>query len=314
MFKKARYVYAVYKSGSFTKAAEELYISQPCLSAAIKKLEEELGTSLFYRGTVPVLPTELGLEYIRAAEKIISIEDAFAERLKRSGELLSGTVRLGGSNYISSYVLPRLVERFSASYPGVNIELVEASSSELSNMLAGGEIDLAVDSYDSESPLLSYIPLRPERILIAVPKSFSSNDGLSEYAHSPADLYNPDINSGMKKSVSIKAFSDETFILLKSGNSMYNHAMNAFKVGGFIPKVSLFLDQLSTSYFLSAEGSGISFVTDTVFRHHRFDDNVVLYFVKETDARTLGILMKKNVPPTSATAKFTELIKAELGQ
>ena len=80
MFKKARYVLAVYQLGSFTKAAEALYISQPCLSAAIKQIESEIGARLFDKSTTFVCPTPIGLEYIKAAQQIVAPEDEFAAK------------------------------------------------------------------------------------------------------------------------------------------------------------------------------------------------------------------------------------------
>ena len=117
MFKKARYVCAIYREGSITRAAERLYVSQPCLSTAIKQLERELGFPLFERTSSSVKPTELGLEYIRVAEKIIALEDGFASRVRDVNSLEGGVLRVGGSNYVSSYILPKIVDKFSRLHP-----------------------------------------------------------------------------------------------------------------------------------------------------------------------------------------------------
>ena len=69
MFRKANYIYTLYREGSFTKAADKLYISQPCLSAAVKQIEQKIGGKLFDRSGAAVKPTELGLRYIRTAEQ-----------------------------------------------------------------------------------------------------------------------------------------------------------------------------------------------------------------------------------------------------
>ena len=77
MFANMDYVYEVYKEGSFSKAAANLYISQPALSATVKKIEKKIGMPLFDRSTVPVQLTECGKKYMKTAEKIMDIEEDF---------------------------------------------------------------------------------------------------------------------------------------------------------------------------------------------------------------------------------------------
>lgn len=310
MFKKARYVYSVYIEGSFTRAAEKLYVSQPCLSKAIKELEEELGTPIFERGSGAVKPTELGLKYIKTAEKIIELEDSFSLLLKDETSLKSGLVRVGGTHYMTSYVLPLVIDTFSKRYPGVTVTLTEASSSELTKLLKNGEVDLIVDSFDSEPTDMSYIPLVTERILLAVPSCYECNERIKGKGVSPRRIFEGSCNMDYIPSVKIDSFKDEKFILLKSGNSMYDHAMTVFKEAGFTPSVSLFLDQLSTAFFLATEGNGICFITDTVCRYHSFDDSVLLYNIKEGGTRTLGVASKKK--KSVAVKKFIEVLSDKI--
>ena len=77
MFANMDYVYEVYKEGSFSKAAANLYISQPALSATVKKIEKKIGMPLFDRSTVPVQLTECGKKYMKTAEKIMDLEEDF---------------------------------------------------------------------------------------------------------------------------------------------------------------------------------------------------------------------------------------------
>ena len=104
MFTKMEYVYTVYKEKSFTKAAEKLFVSQPCLSAAIKKIEKEIGQPLFERRYSDLRPTTIGQEYIKAAEKIMNIHQDFAQKVNDAGNMQLGSIKVGGSNYVSSYI------------------------------------------------------------------------------------------------------------------------------------------------------------------------------------------------------------------
>lgn len=305
MFKKADYIYCIYAEGSFTKAAEKLYISQPALSAAVKRTEELLGAPLFER-TGGVHLTELGVEYIRTAEKILALEQRFADKLKDIHGLAWGTVRVGGSNYISSYILPRIIEVFSGKYPNITISLTEADSGKLMALLEEEKLDLVIDSVDTVPEGSECSLLLEEKILLAVPAALPCNASLGEAFSTPGDIYDdPDLVKALPV-VSMEHFKEERFVLLKAGNSMYSHAMDIFRKAGFMPQVSLFLDQLSTSYSLAAQGSGCCFVSDMVFRYHRFEDSVRLYNVDENRYRSLSMVCKKARHITPAQKAFMD--------
>ena len=90
---------------------------------------------------------------------------------------------------------------------------------------------------------------------------------------------------------------------------MYRHAMRMFEKGNVHPEVTFRLDQLSTSCTLAASNNGACFVTDTVFRYHKFPDTLRLYNIKHSGTRTLYIAQKKNRYTTSAMKKFIEIAK-----
>jgi len=304
MFKKAQYVYAIYREASFTKAAETLYVSQPCLSAAIRQIEQKIGAPLFTRGASSVKPTELGLEYIKTAEQILALEEQFINRVKDVNSLSRGTVRVGGSNYISSYLLPQIIDHFSKQYPNVIVSLTEGSSTELNDLLQKESVDLILDSFDCVPSDISYVPLSREKILLAVPEHFPCNNDTRHWGISPSEVFDRQLDCGLLPTVPIDRFRQEKFILLKNGNSMYDHAMGIFRSSGITPQVSLFLDQLSTSYSLAAQGNGCCFVTDTIFRHHRYEDPVRLYNISGSGSRTLAIAHKKIRYISPAVTKF----------
>lgn len=305
MFKKMEYVLTVHKEKSFTKAAEKLYISQPCLSAAIKKLEEEIGMPLFERRYSSVKPTKIGAEYIKAAEQITNIQQGFLDILKETDSMQFGSITVGGTNYVSSYILPCIISEFSKLYPKIEIFLVESKSTELEKMLESEEIDLFIDSFDIGTSSQDCYPLLKEKIMLAVPKSFECNMGLDKYQVSPKEI----INSSHVPDISVEKFKNEKFILLKNGNNMYKHAMKIFEKANINPEVSYRLDQLSTSLSLAASECGVCFVTDTVFKYHKFFDDIVLYNLKENTTRTLYVAKKKNRFFSHAMEKFIDVTK-----
>ena len=305
MFEKKEYIYAVYKEKSFTAAAEKLFVSQPCLSAAVKKTEQRIGYPLFERRSGEVVPTRLGYEYLAVVERMMALEASFAAQLEDIHNLRAGSIRIGGSNYVCSDVLPGIVNAFSEEYPNIEVSIFEASSVELDKMLLGGKIDLVIDSYDARDDRLDYTELSSERILLAVPSSCGANRAVDRFAVTAEDLYDGRITTDAMTEIGLDAFSGEKFILLKNGHSMYKHATAAFEACGFSPSVSYRLDQLSTSYRLAASGNGLCFVPDTMFKTHRYRDDILLYNVRGAGMRTLYAVQKKSEFSSSVIRCFT---------
>ena len=304
MFKRFRYVQTVYREQSFTRAAEKLFISQPSLSAAIKKTEEEVGTPLFERGT-PIRLTEAGQEYLRVGEQILQLEQDFAVFLADRDTLARGNLSLCGSNYICSYILPRLVSRFSEDFPNVQVQLLENNTVDLQGLLQSDETDLMVDSFEDPPETLTCYPLRQERIMLAVHRDRPINEALKEFRLTPSQLFSREADTNRK--VSVRHFKDEKFILLKSGHDMHRQALRAFKRSGINPQVVFSLDQLMSAYALAASGVGVAFVSDTLLRYHAFPDDVYLYPISESEPRTLSIAHKKSRYCSRAMQEFIRL-------
>ena len=107
MFTWKKYVCEVYRERSFSKAAQNLYISQPSLSARIKKVEEQIGVPLFDRSTSPLQLTEAGRIYIRAAEEISEIEQRVENAINNLNTLQTGRLSIGASNLFAVNVFER---------------------------------------------------------------------------------------------------------------------------------------------------------------------------------------------------------------
>ena len=134
MFVWKKYVYEVYKERSFTKAAQNLYISQPSLSARIKKIEEIIGEPLFDRSTTPLQLTEVGKVYIEAAEEITQIEQRVENYINDLAGLKTGNLAVGASTLFAAYVVPSLITQFNQKFPDVHIQLIEGNTAELEEM------------------------------------------------------------------------------------------------------------------------------------------------------------------------------------
>lgn len=307
MFSKWRYVYELYKEQSFTNAAKKLFISQPSLSAAIKNTEEKVGAQLFERTGHGIMLTEVGKEYIDAAEKMLNAETEFENKLNDIYNLESGCITVGGANYVSSYILPEIITRFTTLHPNISIKLKEANSYSIARMLINDEIDVIVDSLDDTCELTKY-PLCKEKIFLCVPKDFEINKHLKEYQITPESIRNSSFDG--IEAVSVDTFANEPYILLKEENDMYIRAMKVFQKRNITPKVVFSVDQLNISYALSDSGVGLCFITDTFFKYAHHRENVVLYKIKEEiDGRTLYAAYKNNKYCTRAMNEFIKIAK-----
>lgn len=305
MLQNMHYVYELYKEKNFSKAANKLGISQPALSTAIKKAEKEAGTVFFNRSMSPLTLTESGKVYIEAVEEILSIQHNLECRLNDMATLNAGHLKIGGSNFFASYILPHAISKFSKKHPAIEIDLIEAHSSRLHKELLGEEIDLVMDSFDFNSKIYSCYPVLKENVILAVPKDYEVNTILKEYQLSAADIKNKKHLKQDFPAVSLQNFRNENFLFLKDGNDMGERALALCREAGFAPKVVMYLDQLMTSYNISCMGMGISFVTDKVIIYGYSKTDVVFYKIKsDLTKRNIVFAHKKNKYVTQAMAEF----------
>ena len=139
-----RYSLAIARFGSFTKAAESLHVAQPALSVAIRKLEGELGVTLFVRKAHRVEPTVEGKILLSRAERIFSEIDSAINEIADTVELRTGHVRLGMPPMFGLEYFPSVIAQFHAAYPRIAMTVIEGSADDIGGLLDAGGIDLAM--------------------------------------------------------------------------------------------------------------------------------------------------------------------------
>ena len=288
------YIYEVYKEKSFSQAAKNLYISQPALSASVKKVENELGITIFDRSTSPIVLTEEGKVYIESIERMRSIEDEMKNKLLDMGELKSGKIRVSGENFVSSFIMPKIIMEFSKKYPGIDVELIESNSSDLRHLLLNDSIDLLI-AHDFDKNLYSSVPLFEETLLLAVPENFRENIGLEKYVLTRDDILSGKHLTDNCPKIKLKYFDEAPFLLMKKGNDTRRRASMMFSDEEFEPKtVKIYLDQLITSYNMACFGMGIAIVNDFLIKSS-LQTGCVYYKLSGRSAyRLMSIGYKKN--------------------
>ena len=308
---KLRYVYEVYTEKSFTKAAQKLYISQPSLSVMVKKAEEELGASIFDRSASTLKLTDEGKAFIEYIQQILQNEETLSKKLADIRNISTGKLRVGGSNCVLSSIMPQIIKQIQSQHPGIEFELVEERSFSLRKLLEDGNLDLVIDSFDTDENPFSCYKLFSERILLAVSSDDPINKKLSAYtitADRLADKAYSDILLPQPFAVELL---QKPFVLLKKENNMYQQAINTFRSFDIQPNIRLSLDQLVTSLQYTEAGLGCSFVTDTLFRYGTKKHDVCLYALDSCYShRDMGIVHKKNRYLSKAARTFIEIAQA----
>ena len=199
-----RYIVAVARERHFGRAAEACFVSQPTLSVAIKKLEEELDVKIFERGASEVTMTPLGEDIVRQAQSVIEQASAIKDIAKRGKDPLDGPLRLGIIYTIGPYLLPELVKHCIDLYPRMPLMLQENFTQKLLDMLRTGELDCAIMAEPFPDAGLAQAPLYDEAFVVAVPAS-----------HPLAK----------KTRISAEELKAETMLLLGNGHCFRDHVL-----------------------------------------------------------------------------------------
>lgn len=312
MFSGMHYVYEVYKTKSFSKAAKNLYISQPALSAMIKKIEGKVGAPLFDRCTNPVQLTEYGKRYIKIAEKIMDLEDEFAYYTDNLDELKTGHLSIGSASFFVSYILPGYISAFSSAYPNVKINLFESDSYKLEQKAASGELDLVIDNYQVDPKQYKTHTLTEEHLLLAVPASFHANRSATRYQLSWEDVKNNVHLNPTRPGISLKKFANEPLLTLRQPNDTRKRMEAIYQNAGVKFSPILKLDQLLTMYHMIEYGLGLSFVSDTLIKCLPYNPNVIYYKLEDPNTVRYVTLYYKN--SKYLTRSMQEFIKIVLLQ
>lgn len=199
-----KYIVAVAREKHFGRAAEACFVSQPTLSVAVKKIEEELDVKLFERSANEVTVTPLGEEIVRQAQAVLEQAASIKEIAKRGKDPLSGPLKLGVIYTIGPYLLPDLVRQMITQTPQMPLMLQENFTVKLLEMLRTGEIDCAILAEPFPDAGLAVAPLYDEPFYAAVP-----------HKHPLAG----------HESISSEELKKETMLLLGTGHCFRDHVL-----------------------------------------------------------------------------------------
>ena len=281
MFREIEYVYAVYQERSFTRAAQKMYLSQPALSAMVKKAEKKIGTPIFDRSTSPLRLTPAGEYYIAQAEKILHIQQEAKEYFSRNTRRSEMNVRICGAAIYQAYVFPSIIADFQEKNPDVTVSWEETRTG-LVQRLMNNEADFFPEVNNFLSKDVDGIVWRDEELVLVVPRQLAINEQLAEFRFTPGEIREGRHRESGARPVELPLFREEQFVLMDETNDTCQRALSICHNAGFLPRtISMTPGQMLTAYELAAQGSGCTFVSDTLVAHA--DKNYPLYLYKLSD-------------------------------
>lgn len=314
MFDGKEYVYAVYEEKSFSKAAQKLYITQPALSTAIKKVEKKIGSPIFDRSTSPIGLTPGGEVYIEAIEKLFALEQNTLNQLNNLNGLLAGKLAIGGTIFFTSFILPAQLAKFAQKYPQIKIELVEGTTTQLTEKLISEEVDLIIDNSEMDDKNYEKFYYGTERIILAVPREFEINEELSQYRLTREEIAAHRHSSDEVPALPLNLLKNTPFIFVKEENSIYKRGVKMCGRQNFTPNIILKPDQVVTAFNMAGKGVGATFLPDGLVENVPYDAPLCYYKMDEDlSVRRVYFYKKRNKYLTKAMEEFIRVAVGDEG-
>lgn len=247
--REIEYVLAVYQENSFTAAAEKLYISQPSLSQAVKKVEENLGYTVFIRSKKGLRLSEEGRCFVEACMRIRKNMKDCETEINDLNTLNSGRLAIGMPFHLGEFVAPPTVSAFRKRYPGVELSLIEQNSSELETSLQRGEIDIAAMPLPLNDPSLNFVPLQTGSLFVVM----SADDPHCRFVY---------MDEKGQECIDLRDLEDASFIVGQPGQRIRKVAEMLLDQEGIKPDILVSSRSIKTIISLASVGMGVAIAPD----------------------------------------------------
>ncbi|SPU50949.1 LysR substrate-binding domain-containing protein [Bordetella trematum] len=292
-----KYIVAVARERHFGRAAEACFVSQPTLSVAIRKLEDELGVTLFERGGSEVGVTPIGQRIVAQAQKVLEESASIKEIARQGHDPLAGPLRVGVIHTIGPYLLPRLVPEQIARTPQMPLLLQENFTLRLVELLRQGEIDCAIMALPLPEAGLVTQPLYDEPFVVAVPHEH-------EWAR--------------RQAIDAQDLKQQTMLLLGSGHCFRDQVLEV------CPELSRFAatsdgiqrtfegSSLETIRHMVAAGIGVTVLPVTAVPEHPAAKSLLSYvpFKGEPPVRRVVLAWRRSFPRLAAVEALAQAVYA----
>lgn len=283
-----RYIIEVAKEGNFTKAAVNLFISQPSLSQMVKNEEKRLGLSIFDRSKSPVKLTNAGREYVLWARQVISLLENMDRSMSDYSTNESFMLKIGILPECSALILPAALKIFRENNPKGFVSILEKSSNELKVCLENDEMEFIVGLTHPDELNYCSIPLYDEKIVLAI-----------NYDYCQLNLNVDEID--------LVDFSEAPFVMMEEHQFLYDITHALCRRAGFVPKAVVECYNLETALHMVKAGVGISLIPDLMTT---IVGGLKYYDIKGTTPKSqISIVFRRDHFLTREAKELMELIK-----
>jgi LysR family transcriptional regulator, transcription activator of glutamate synthase operon len=287
--KQVQYFLMLSEMGSFSAAAEELYISQSSLSKQIIALEKELNSQLFDRSKRKIALTPAGEAFLIHARNMNSAYQAMLAEMAQYKTTTS--LSIVAIPVIAQYGITSYIAQFKQAHPNIQFTLDEREATAILPLLNNHQFDLAFlrDNYlDREQ--YAFLEVARDKFLVILSRHH---------------------RLAVRESIALKELSDENFIMFDKGTIVHELAVDACRANGFEPRIFYASLRVESVLGLVASNSGVALMMEKVFSYHRHPD-VIAIPLKESIASNLVLARLKNTKESRAARTFFNFMEKTL--
>jgi LysR family transcriptional regulator, hydrogen peroxide-inducible genes activator len=288
--KDLRYLVALADERHFGRAAQRSYVSQPTLSAQLKKLEDYLGVQLIERQPKHVTLTQAGEQIVARARRILEASDEMLALARSHRDPLAGKLRMALLPTIGPYLLPRVAREIHKALPRLELQLYEYQTAPMLEKLSTGQIDLGILALPVEMEGFEARQLYEEPFVLAIPAQH---------------------RLAKKKEVTVDDLKDETLLLLEDGHCLRDQALDVCHGVGVQEKQDFRATSLETLRQMVATGAGITLLPELASRggYGTSRDVALRPFTDPQPRRYVGAIWRKTTARRPAIDAVCELIE-----
>lgn len=254
-------------TGSFSSAAQKLYIAQPSLSQFVKRIETKIGAELFDRSASPITLTDAGEIYLETERQLHQLAKARQQQIDDLGTLTRGRVVIGSSNYRSSYFLTQVLPIVRQRWPNIEIRLEEGTTAELEEAAQSGKTDFSIVLHPLTKSGLDSVEIFREEILLAL-----------DSCHPLCQNLPPAAAGSRWPEPDWSRLTEEPFIIIRPGQKMRQSFFDLCQQVHIAPPIILETQSMPTALRLTAVGVGATLTTDLLAHTMRFPGLAPRYF------------------------------------
>ncbi|MEA5028682.1 MAG: LysR family transcriptional regulator [Sphaerochaeta associata] len=287
--KQFLYVQVLSHEGSFSRAADTLSITQPSLSQYIKKIEKQIGLTLFDRTNGDVRLTDAGKVYIETGRKILDLEHQMENSFTDLSAYKSGSLIIGAAPYRAASMLPTIARSFQALHPGMHLVVREGTTAELVEGMEHGEYDLALTLLPIDNRLFAWEKVMEEELVLAVQHDYPpiSVATIPERKFAAIDVKELDGKS-------LVMLTDAQYMQKQLANLMIDHKINVH--------IAAIVKSLEAQIEFVKAGVGMALVPSGIERFCN-DRSVVFYSFNQPLPKREVVVMWRKDRKLSATAE-----------